>query len=47
MYLKLICDAAIWALSGTFAKYYRLNFMAEARSEFGRRVLRLGDSLGR
>ena len=25
-----ICDAATWASSSTFAKYYRLNLMAEA-----------------
>ena len=43
----LICDAATWASLSTFAKYYRLNLMAEARSDFGRRVLRLAGSSGR
>ena len=41
---KRICDAATWASSSTFAKYYRLNLMAEARSDFGRRVLRVAGS---
>ena len=44
---KLICDAATWASSSTFAKYYRLNLMAEARSDFGRRILKLAGSSGR
>ena len=44
---KLICDAATWGSSSTFAKYYRLNLMAEASSDFGRRILRLAGSLGR
>ena len=44
---QLICQAATWASSSTFAKYDRLNLMAEARSDFGGRVLRLAGSLGR
>ena len=44
---QLICQAATWASSSTFAKNYRLNLMAEARSDFGRRVLRLAGSSDR
>ena len=44
---KIICNAATWAASSTFAKYYRLNIMAEGCSDFGRRVLRLAGSSGR
>ena len=44
---QLICQAATWASLDTFTKYYRLNLMAEARSDFGRRVLRLAGSSGR
>ena len=35
---QLICQAATWASLSTFAKYYRLNLMAKARSDFGRSV---------
>ena len=44
---KRICEAATWAFSSTFVKYYRLFLMAEARSDFGRRVLRLTGSSDR
>ena len=44
---KRICDAATWAPSCTFAKYYWLNLMAEAHSDFGRRALRLAGTSDR
>ena len=39
--LQHICQAATWTSSSTFAKYYRLNLMAKAHLDFGRRMLRL------
>ena len=41
VHLQCICQAAMCASSSTFAKYYRLNLIAKARSDFDRRVLRL------
>jgi len=36
-----ICDAATWASTCTFAKFYRLNIAATASADFGRRVLQV------
>ena len=44
---QCICQAATWASSSTFAKYYRLNLMTKAHSDFGRRVLKLAGSFCR
>ena len=44
---QLIYQAAIWASSTTFAKCYRLNLMAKARSDVDRRVLKLAGSSNR
>lgn len=38
---QAICEAATWSSTCTFAKYYRLNVMEQARSTFGRRVLQV------
>ena len=37
--IQIICNAATWASSRTFAKYYRLNLAAKICLDFGRRVL--------
>ena len=39
-----ICAAATWASHCTFAKHYRLNLAAKARSNFGRTVLQIAGS---
>jgi len=36
-----ICDAATWASTCTFARFYRLNIAATASADFGRRVLQV------
>jgi len=36
-----ICDAATWASTCTFARFYRLNIAASASADFGRRVLQV------
>jgi len=41
---QVVCNAATWASTCTFAKYYRLNVVAKQRSDFGRRVLQLAGS---
>ena len=41
---QLICAAATWASRCTFAKHYRLNLAAKARSHFGRTVLQVAGS---
>ena len=38
---QLICQAATWALSSTFTKYYRLNVDAKAQLDLVSRVLKL------
>ena len=43
----LMCQAANWAPSSTFAKYYMLNLIAKAQLDFGRRVLKLAGSCRR
>jgi hypothetical protein len=35
---QAICNAATWASRCTFAKHYRLNLAAKARSAFGRQA---------
>ena len=45
--LQFICQGATWALSSTFAKYYSLDLMAKAKSDFGKRVLMLAGSSSR
>ena len=39
-----ICRAATWASTCTFAKHYRMDVAARARSDFGRRVLTVAGS---
>jgi hypothetical protein len=41
---QAICNAATWASRCTFAKHYRLNLAAKAKSTFGRQVLRVAGS---
>ena len=36
---QTLCNAATWSSSCVFAKHYRLDLVAKARSDFGRRVL--------
>ena len=38
---ETICEAATWASTCTFAKFYRLNIAASASADFGRRVLQV------
>ena len=38
---QAICEAATWSSTCTFAKFYRLNVLEQARSSFGRRVLQV------
>jgi hypothetical protein len=35
----VICEAATWSSSSTFARFYRLNVLRSDRADFGRRVL--------
>ena len=38
---QAICDAATWASRCTFAHHYRLNMVAQVRSNFGRTILKV------
>ena len=38
---EAICKVATWSSKCTFAKLYRLNIVAKADAEFGRRVLQV------
>ena len=41
---QIICEAACWANTCTFAKFYRLEAIANSNAKFGRRVLTLAGS---
>ena len=41
---QTICEAATWANTNTFAKFYRLDSVANSDAEFARRVLMLAAS---
>ena len=41
---QVICNAATWSSTCTFAQHYRLNVVSRQKSDFGRRVLALAGS---